>query len=53
MPADATTFYLAFSALFLGLGLFLFRLERMLRRIEERLAVVESEPGRHPDGGDA
>ncbi|MFO1532479.1 MAG: hypothetical protein ABR562_02080 [Thermoplasmatota archaeon] len=46
MTADATTAFLAFAALFAGLGLYLYRLHSTARRIEARLASLESATGK-------
>jgi CcmD family protein len=54
MPTDATTFTLAFVAIFAGITLYLVWLDRHLRRLEARLAAVEArEPGAaNPKRGD-
>ncbi len=41
MPADTTTFYLAFTAVFAGIGLYLLRVDRGLQQIEQRLEDLE------------
>lgn len=54
MPADATTFLLAFLAVFGGLGLYLWRLDRAARRLERRVAALEGPAGTaKPKDGDA
>jgi len=42
MPADTTTFYLAFTTVFGGLAVYLWWIDRQARRLEERLAVLEA-----------
>ncbi len=42
MPADATTFYLAFTAVFAGLGLYLIRIDRQAREMEQRVLALEA-----------
>ena len=39
---DATTAFLAFAALFAGIAVYLVRLELAARRLEARLATLES-----------
>ena len=39
---DATTFFLAFLAVFGGLAAYLWHLDRAARRLERRLATLES-----------
>ena len=39
---DATTFFLAFLAVFGGLAAYLWHLDRAARRLEHRLATLES-----------
>ena len=39
---DATTFFLAFLAVFGGLAAYLWHLDRVARRLEQRLATLES-----------
>jgi CcmD family protein len=39
---DATTFFLAFAAVFLGIALLLLHLERRAKALEARLATLES-----------
>lgn len=39
---DATTFFLAFLAVFGGLAAYLWHLDRSARRLEERLAALEA-----------
>ncbi len=56
MPADATTFYLAFTAVFAGLGFFLLRLDRNLRAMEQRVEALEATRASDPEarpGGEA
>jgi CcmD family protein len=52
---DATTFFLAFLAVFGGLAAYLWHLDRQARRLEARLAVLEAatanvKPGGPPPG---
>jgi CcmD family protein len=42
MLSDAATFFLAFLAIFGGLGFYLWHLDRAARRLEARLATLES-----------
>jgi len=42
MLSDATTFFLAFLAIFGGLAAYLWHLDRAARRLEERLATLEA-----------
>ena len=39
---DATTFFLAFLAVFGGLAAYLWHLDRAARRLEQRLATLEA-----------
>jgi CcmD family protein len=52
MPADATTFLLAFLAVFGGLAAYLWHLDRAARRLEARLATLEAATAK-PKAGDA
>ncbi|HUR26201.1 MAG TPA: CcmD family protein [Candidatus Thermoplasmatota archaeon] len=52
---DATTFFLAFLAVFGGLAAYLWHLDRAARRLEARLVTLESvtakpKPGDGPGG---
>ncbi|MGB0652674.1 MAG: CcmD family protein [Thermoplasmatota archaeon] len=42
MPADATTFFVAFTAVFAGLGLYLWRLNTVAARLERRIDALEA-----------
>ena len=42
MPSDQLTFFLSFLAVFAGLGAYLWHLDRAARRLERRLATLES-----------
>jgi len=44
MPTDSTTFFLAFAALFGAILVYLWRLERLGRRLEKRLLAVATKP---------
>ncbi len=48
MPADATTFTLAFLSVFAVLAYLLVRMERTARRLEERVAALEARRGPPP-----
>jgi len=53
MPADETTFFLSFLAVFAGLAAYLWHLDRTARRLEARLATLEAatakpKPGEGP-----
>lgn len=41
MISDNATFFLAFAAVFLGFGVFLWKLHQEARRLEFRLQVLE------------
>ncbi len=41
MISDTTTFFLVFAAVFLGLGAYLWKLDRDAKRLEFRIAVLE------------
>ncbi len=49
---DATTFFLAFLAVFGGLAAYLWHLDRSARRLEARLAALEAATAKakRPDG---
>jgi len=51
MINDNTTFFLAFAAVFLALGAFLWRLHQDAKRLEFRIQVLEEET--HEGTGDA
>ena len=51
MVSDATTFFLSFLAVFGGLAAYLWHLDRAARRLEARLATLESATAK-PKGGD-
>jgi CcmD family protein len=40
--SDAATFFLSFVAIFAGLAAYLLHLDRAARRLEQRLATLES-----------
>jgi CcmD family protein len=42
MISDAATFFLSFLAIFAGLAAYLWHLDRAARRLEARLATLES-----------
>lgn len=42
MPTDATTFFLSFLAVFAGIALYAWHLERVGNRLAQRVAVLES-----------
>jgi hypothetical protein len=44
MPADATTFFWSFATLFAALGYFLWRMEKQLRQLEQRVRLSEMDP---------
>lgn len=48
---DATTFFLAFLAVFAGLAAYLWHLDRAARRLEARLVTLESATAK-PKPGD-
>lgn len=53
MPADATTFYLAFTTVFGGLAAYLWWIDRRAARLEEQLRLLETARGKNegPPGG--
>jgi CcmD family protein len=51
MPADATTFFLSFLAVFGGLAGYLWHLDRTARRLEARLATLEATAKPKPGDG--
>ncbi len=51
MVADSTTFFLSFLAVFAGLAAYLWHLDRSARRLEARLATLESATAK-PKPGD-
>lgn len=51
MVADETTFFLSFLAVFAGLAAYLWHLDRTARRLEARLATLESATAK-PKPGD-
>lgn len=51
MPADETTFFLSFLAVFAGLAAYLWHLDRTARRLEARLATLEAATAK-PKPGD-
>ena len=52
MPADETTFFLSFLAVFAGLAAYLWHLDRTARRLEARLATLEAATAK-PKAGEA
>lgn len=42
MASDTTTFFLAFTAVFLGIAVLLWRLERQARHLEDRVEALEA-----------
>lgn len=52
MVSDNTTFFIAFASMFGGIALYLWRLERLATRLEDRLARVARERAPEPGGPD-
>lgn len=42
MAFDTTTFFLAFTAVFLGIAVLLWRMERQARHLEDRVEALEA-----------
>lgn len=43
MISDATTFFLGFIAVFLGFGIYMWRIDRQASRLEQRIEALEAD----------